>query len=208
MIASTGFLIQPISAVAPGWALLANQFEEPNAALTGLFTPMPDGTYLPDGAEISTWNPSSKNWSQQYFWNSGAWSAGASTNFLWPGQAFFLWNPNSSSITVTFAGSVRVGGGPSPIAGGIPMTSGVQSPISSIVPQPGGLTSALGYSPSQGDQVSIWDVSIGNSDQYTYSGTSWSPRQPALASGQGFMITPGASQTWNRVWLPECDSLW
>lgn len=136
------------------------------------------------------------------------WSSGASTNFLWPGQAFFLWNPNSSKITITFAGLIRVGGGPSPIAGGIPLTSGVQVPISSIVPQPGGLTSALGYSPNHGDHVYLWNQSTGTYDYYTNSTSGWSPREPALVSGQGFVIIPAASQTWNRVWLPYCDSLW
>jgi hypothetical protein len=186
--------------------MVANQFDEQSCTLNGLFNPMPDGTYLPNLAQVLYWNPQTTNWGPGYTWSGSTktWSAGAGTNFLWPGQGVMAYNPSSASATITFARLVRVGGGPSPVAGGVPVTSGIQQVVSAIVPQPGLLSSQLAYSPSQDDTAFIWDVGTGQYDVYTYVGSAWSPSQPTLSAGQAFLIFPSASQTWNRVWLPNC----
>ena len=195
--------------IAPGWALIANQFEEPDTTLNGLFSPMADGTYLPDSSLISTWVASRNTWGPTYAWTSaggsGSWSPGASTNSLWPGQGFFLFNPGPTNLTITFAGLVRASTGGAEVAGAVALTTAVETPCSSIVPQPGKLASVLGYPASQGDRAYLWNPSTGTYDSYTNNASGWSPAEPELKTGQGFMIVPATSQTWNCYWLPFCN---
>ena len=83
--------------------------------------------------------------------------------------------------------------------------------VGSQVPIGGGLTSVLGYNPSLGDNVYIYDN--GAYDVYSYiahgSGhpvvytTNWfngsTPGEPVLNVGQGFWILPVASTNWYQT---------
>jgi hypothetical protein len=146
------------------WAQLANQLDAPANTLDGLFNPMPNTAYpfLPNGTQLSVQN-SDGSWTfNTYIWytngNAGYWTNAvgtpkpASSVILGPGAGFWLSNASPSSIWITFAGLVRQGTLSNPI-----QTTN-QCLYSSILPQAGGLTSSLGYTPTLKDRVFIWNA--------------------------------------------------
>ena len=85
--------------------------------------------------------------------------------------------------------------------------------LSSIFPIAGGLTSVLGYQPTYGDIVYIFDN--GQYDMYTYTAqytlshppvpyaTNWlnalnAVQEPVINVGQGFWIKPAGSSSWSQ----------
>jgi hypothetical protein len=195
----TGFIKRQIK--AGSMDLFANQLDAPVNTLKGLFNPMPDGTYLPTNTQVyvqttnGTWTFSSNNWNGST-WTSGGTNVGDSFN-LSPGQGFWIYNPSSSNITVTFAGLVRQGN----------LTNTIPSyewTYSSMVPQAGRLQTDLGYAPTLYDNVYLYTNSSHGSGyfDYTYYGTNdgWSPSEPWIALGQSFVLQPGTNNTytWTR----------
>jgi hypothetical protein len=184
----TGFIRRQIN---PGsWDLIANPFDAPMNTLNGLFNPMPDGTYLPSGAEVSvqytngTWNFNT------YTWSGSSWSSGGNTVTLSPGQGFMIYNPGSSPVTVTFAGLVRQGN----LTNTIPPYMALYS---SMVPQAGRLQTDLGYVPTA--SVNVYVYNPPGYDYYAYSGGAWWPSEPRIALGQSFVLQPTATNTWSRA---------
>jgi hypothetical protein len=185
----TGYLRTQVPAL--GWALVANQLDAPMNTLNGLFNPMPDGTTLPNGTQISVQTTSGSWTFTNYTWNAGSWSAGGNTATLSPGQGFWVTNASASPVTITFAGLVRQGS----LTNQIPHYERIYS---SMVPQAGRLSTDLGYVPKAGDEVYIWDLAKQTYDIYSYSG-AWSPSEPSLALGQSFALVPAAANTWPRT---------
>ena len=83
--------------------------------------------------------------------------------------------------------------------------------VSSQVPIGGGLTSVLGYNPSLGDTVYIYDN--GGYDVYNYTSvgsgrppvyhTNWylgvTPGEPVIGVGQGFWLLPASNTNWSQT---------
>jgi hypothetical protein len=189
-----------------GSALIANQFDEPSCTLDGLFNPMPDGTFLPDGVEIYLWDRATQSWGSPYTWASGAWSPSpGKTNLLWTGQGAFFYNPSGTSATITFCGLIRQGWL------NLPLAANVQLAASSLLPQSGGVTSVMGYAPSAGDWLTVWNQAQNGWEEYTYVterrgqpvAPYWSPQEPVLGPGQAFIITPASANLWSQYsWIP------
>lgn len=122
-----------------------------------------------------------------------------------PGASVFYLPAANQTITVV--GAVLQGtnlvNSYFPAAGGIQLLSS-QAPVS------GGLTSVLGYQPSLGDNVYVFNSGTGGYDTYNYtyvgSGrpvvytTNWfngiTPGEPIINVGQGFWLQPAANTNW------------
>jgi hypothetical protein len=184
----TGFIKRQLNAATCD--LFANQFDAPVNTLNGLFNPMPDGSHLPAGAQVFVQNTQGAWTFDTYTWNGTSWSSGGDSVTLSPGQGFWIYNPSSSPVTVTFAGLVRQGNFSTAI-------HGYEWIYSSVVPQAGWLQTDLGYVPTDFDDVFLYNGS--GYDCYTYYGGAWSPSEPRIALGQSFVLEPAAAKTWTRA---------
>ncbi len=179
----TGFIRRQLN--AGSLDLFANQFDAPLNTLKGLFNPMPDGTYLPSGAQVSVQYTDGTWRFYTYTWNGSSWSSGGDNVTLSPGQGFWIYNPSSSPVTVSFAGLVRQGN----------LTNTIHSYeaiYSSIVPQAGLLQTDLGYQPHNGDYVYLYNGS--GYDPYYFDGASWSPSRASDRPGPVVRVAAGRSE--------------
>jgi len=160
-----------------------------------------------DFTTVYQWKPSITN----YLIDNGDSSLGdpatgwdnAGTITLNPGQATWLFNPNSFGITNTFVGQVPQGTNPVPIVTGFNM-------LSSPVPFSGDLVTNMGltnyndldtvfvYTPSITNYV-IYnvDISLGSSGYMN----QWDSGDPQLNVGQGFWYQANAPFTWTQIFF-------
>jgi len=111
---------------------------------------------------------------------------------LLPGEGFFFYNPNASSLTLTFVGEVPQGLLTNVLPSGLSIRS-------SIVPQAGSLQQ-LGFPAEPGDAV------------YTFNGTTqrytshffdpfelrWMPEEPRVEVGHAFFVYKEQPNEWVR----------
>lgn len=200
---ATGFVRRQVSAGCLD--LVANPLDAPVNTLDGLFTPMPDGTFLPGGAQIYKQNTQGSWTFDEYQWSSNCWSMWNAASNVWtpagasvtlsPGEGFWIANPSSNLMTLTFAGLVRQGALVNPISTNTWI-------YSSMVPQTGLLQTDLQYIPNTGDEVFIYDPTNINYSIYTYGPVKhpgcWWPYELVLQAGQAFVLSPAATNSWNR----------
>jgi len=87
--------------------------------------------------------------------------------------------------------------------------------VSSIVPIAGGLTTTLGYTPTIGDVVFVYNAGAGGYDTYNYSKighgvsavTGWYlngvAAEPNIPVGSGFWLQPVATTTWTQSFIAQ-----
>jgi len=192
--------------------LIADQLDAPDNTLQGLFDPMPDGTTLQNGTEIKKWDAGANAYNV-YQYSSGSWTpiggAPVGNETLSPGEGAFIVNPTTSPFTVTFVGLVREGQLTIPIAIN-------NSSVSSMVPQAGGITSALGCQLLSGDSIEQWVPQTQSWESFTYYGgpdgylsppDDWvdsngnTTTEPIVNVGEGFFIQNGQGfpETWTQT---------
>jgi hypothetical protein len=109
-------------------------------------------------------------------WSNPSEATGTSFN---PGQACFVYNPNSD-FQITFVGQVPQGSVTNQMAAGWNL-------VSSIVPQTGALDSDLGAVPGVGDIVFIWQNGGYQAADEWLANSSWSlGASPTNTVGTGF----------------------
>jgi hypothetical protein len=165
------------TALATGFNLVANPLNTAGNTIAEVHPTAPDGTLLytyspTSGYTVATWD--------------GEWITGAST-VIAPGTGYFL--RVAAAATVTYVGEVPQG------ALTINLVAGYNL-VGSKVPQAGGITTALGFTPADGDQVYTFDAAAGYKS-FTYDG-EWLPSEPLLKVGEGVWIRKVAAGTWTR----------
>jgi hypothetical protein len=132
--------------------------------------------------------------------DSQDWSPNPDAMML-PGQSVFMLNPPySNAFTLWFTGIVPKG----------PLSLNIQpgtNYLSSMVPMAGPISSVMNYTPNEGDQIGLWIPTNSSTTniltEYTYSSTGWSPSEPFLQIGQGFVLVTSnnfaLAQSWNPV---------
>jgi hypothetical protein len=166
----------------PGFNLIANPLTAANNSL-GSLLPAPD-----EGTTVYKWTGSTYAISAFEF---GAWSDAALT--VAPGEGFFITNPTASDKTVTFVGDVPTGSLANPIPAGFSIKS-------SMVPQAGGITSVLGFTPLEGTVVYKFDATTQAYGLDAYEFGSWgTPGGPVLAVADAVWINSPAATSWNRT---------
>jgi hypothetical protein len=171
-------------AIPSGFSMFANQVAGGTNTISSLFPTPAVGTkvfkwagtgftsaeYL--GAPFNTWFP----------------NGDATLN---PGEGAFIFNPGAA-FTNIFAGEVLIGSLTNPLPAGFSITS-------SMLPQGGALTTALGLPTTVGDKI------------FTFNGTdytsfellgppfnTWFPSEPSVAVGDSFWVFKTSSANWVR----------
>jgi len=172
--------------VGPGFSIIANPLIGATNTVPALLQGVPtqtavyklnaDGTY-----SINALRPGALGWADK-------------TMTLVPGEGFFILNPTTTNLVLTFVGEVASGNLTNSIRQGFSL-------ISSMVPQAGKLTTDLGYVTGSGiQQVYLFD----NATQaYTIKNTlpsgAWNGGEPVINVGQGFFINVPTARNWTRV---------
>lgn len=166
--------------VPVGFSIIANPLDAGtgNNMLSKLFTAPTDGT------TVYKFNGTSYDISTFSF---GSWDTDRTLN---PGEAAFI-QPGSGAFDVVFVGEVKQGHLVTTVPAGFSM-------VASQVPQAGGLTADLKYTPAtDGDTVYAFNNGTGKYDIGTFSFGTWDT-EPNLAVAQGFFLQSGAAGTWTR----------
>ena len=146
-------------------------------------------------------------------WNGGGFDAYTNDGNYWylngnlngdgplrPGQSAQIVNNNTNSITVSFVGLVRDGvdmEGTNFVTNYIAARTNY---LASILPLAGHLSTDLNFPASHRDHVELWSNGISLSFTNLPSGTNWawSPSEPILGVGQGFILITGNT---NNAWV-------
>jgi len=185
--------------VVNGYQIVANPLNNSNNTLNVI---LPLGA-ANDNTKIYRFNTGSQTFGAAISFlydpdtSSCAWSAPA---VLAPGEAVFLFSPIAT--TLTFVGEVPQGS----LSNSLPSNFSLRS---SIVPQAGGLSSALGLVASDNDTVYFFNPASQSYpapyrflfDPETNSG-AWEPSEPSVAVGQGFFFKNNSAipnRSWNRT---------
>jgi hypothetical protein len=172
-----------------------------NDTVTNLF-----GTNLPNGSIVEVWNGAGFN--NSTFSGKGAtppkWS---NPNLNLPvGQGYYISNPSNYPVNITYVGTVLQGNLTNQVIG----TTGLYSMLGYDVPISGGLQTVLGYQPSPGDVVEIWNQllngGVGGFNNYTFNSKThvWSPGEPNIQVGQGFFLeTTNTTATLNTNFVVQ-----
>lgn len=171
-------------------AMIANQLDAVTNTLDGLFNQgtnhtMPGGVSLPAGTVIEKWDGLEFT---NFTWDGSSWGSAGSVT-LNPGEGAFLMNPTNVPLTVTFVGLVKEGTSVLALPGG-----GNYQIISALLPEAGLLTGNLGFMPSNGTQVLLWNVS--GYQTYTLFHGSWSGGDPNINVGQSFFARVPTNYNW------------
>jgi len=183
--------------VVQGYQIIANPLNNSNNTLNVILPSVADNT------KIYRFNTGSQTYGapSTFFFdpdiNAGAWAPDVAIN---PGEGIVLFAP--SAATLTFVGEVPQGSLTNPL----PANFSIRS---SIVPQQGGISSALGLAPSDNDTIYFFNPATQTYaapftfffDPDTNTG-AWAPSEPSIAVGQGFVFknTSGiANRAWTRT---------
>jgi len=110
---------------------------------------------------------------------------------LVPGQGWFLSNPSTEPFTVTMVGDVFEGR----------LTNHLQkgySLCSSLVPQAGLISSQVGFPPTDGVQVFVWDQLLQNYSRYDAIDYDWQPEEPSIEIARAFWVKEPNDHDWIR----------
>jgi len=122
-----------------------------------------------------------------YIYGRGGWSGNASLN---PGEACFV--AVNTPTTVTTVGQVLQGTTTNVLSGALTMVSSI-FPLSGAVDSTG--NGGLGYTPTSSDFLYTWDPVGQAYVTYINGRGGWSPSDPVISVGQGFLIS-SANTSW------------
>jgi hypothetical protein len=174
-----------------GFSMIANPLNGTNNNLSTILPSVPNNT------TIYRFNPTTQSFADgsTFFVDEGVgiWFPDAA---LPPGEGAFISLP--APTTLTFVGEVPQG----TLVNPVPSNFSIRS---SIVPQAGALSSALGFPAQNGDTVYQWNRTT---QQYN-PGLSyfvdegvgvWFPSEPNISVGEGFFVqNTGAARQWTRT---------
>ena len=167
------------------YQMVANQLDKDGTGTNNtIFTVF--GTSLPQGSVVYKWN---NGW-VQYSYGKAGWSPN-STASMNPGEGVLVKLGGTSLVTNTVVGTVLQGSLTNiyiPAGGGY-------CGLSSIVPITGQIQADLKYVPKTSDVVYKWN---GGWVQYSYGKAGWSPPQPTINAGEGFLLKTSPGQTWTN----------
>jgi Flp pilus assembly protein CpaB len=173
-------------AIPSGYTLLANPFVVADQTIHALIPTAPDGTTI--------YKPLSGSFTiNAYIADIGDWDPNPAETIPL-GEGVIIYNPGSA-FTVTFVGEVKQG---SPVSN--PISSGL-SVKSSMVPQSGSLSTALGFNPTA-DTVTYQYTTDGTGgfiiNSYAIADGFWDPAEPTLGVAEALWFDSRGGQVWTR----------
>ncbi len=106
------------------------------------------------------------------------------------GVGFFLQNPGTEAVTVTFIGEVLQGDATNKT---VPEGLSIQG---SLVPQAGALAEDLGFPAADGDTVHVWNGTGWDSNTVGFG--AFSPSEPTLSVGDAVFVDKASAGQWDR----------
>jgi hypothetical protein len=171
-----------------GYTMVANQMDVDGTGVNNsIYSCL--GSNLPNSTIVEVWNGAGfapTKWSL----GSHKWSVNNQTvtNAMQPGNGFFV----SSAVQTNFieVGTVIQGTNVAPV------TVGYQV-VAPNVPLTGGIRTALGYNPSKGDIVEIWNGA--GFAPHKWSGSAWSGGgEPVFSIGQAMFLSAVSNNVWTH----------
>lgn len=162
--------------------IVANQLDAGDNTVNEVLPTAPDGTILYKYSQAGGFTPIQREF--------GEWGAGGDQTIA-PGEGFFVLNSGAEELTLTFVGEVPQGALSVALQDGLNM-------VSSPVPQAGGLTTDLGFPPVEGDIIYRWNDETQSYAPSGYEFGEWSPTEPAIEVGEGFLVDKNGAGTWTR----------
>jgi hypothetical protein len=173
-----------------GISLIANQLDvDGTGTNNGLSTVF--GTQLPAGTVIEVWQPSKASF-KDTTWSGSSWSANNSviSNAMNPGSGFFINCPVVTNITLV--GNVITGTNTYPVTAGL-------SVVAPSSPVAGTIGTQLGYTPSVGDVVEVWNGNKGTFKNNSYGAGGWSSAEPTFTVGEAVFLDAANNTNWTEV---------
>jgi len=199
---AVGYVNVPV--VSSGFTLVANPLDAgANNTIEKLAANFQGRTVPPDGMRIFKFR-NDLNRFQDAIWDETAFLGEAVGQTIVPGEGFFIFNPLTSALTLTFVGQVMQGTSmPNPLPTGFSIKA-------NIVPQ-AGKASDYGLVGANGDRYFHWQASTAGNRQgqryydWTYDEGDWlggdgTTVLPDLAVGDAFLyFRAGAAGNWTRT---------
>jgi hypothetical protein len=180
-------------AAAPGYMLIANQLNNGGNTPVEIFA----ATAVPNNTSVLKYDPVYSYYAEAAFIDS-AWEGDPMT--IAPGEGVWFHNPSSSAVTINFAGEIPQGILVSAVPSG-------WSIASSAVPQTGPLDALLGYVPTEGDAIELYNPASQSYSIFDYVDGAWEGDGGGLAPvpkvGESFEVNSSTSKSWFRsfsVW--------
>lgn len=111
---------------------------------------------------------------------------------LLPGSSALFVNGSAAAFTFPFVGLIRTQQVYQIQAG----TNFLAAPL----PVAGNVTNITGYASHTGDIVQLWDTNRQVFKSFTNSGGTWSPSNPAVRIGEGFVLVTTSASRWTNTW--------
>ena len=168
--------------LATGYNMISNPLNGTNNNLNAVIP------VAPDGSQIYIFDPVTQN-----YFSAATYLGGWDVDYpLPPGSGAFM--NVEAPTTITFVGEVMQGNLTNALSANFQIKS-------SQVPQSGGLTTVLGYTPLDGDVVYTFNTALQQFNQpFTHLGGGvWDPAEPVIAVGQAFFLQRSAAGSWSRT---------
>jgi hypothetical protein len=182
--------------------VLANGNGNPMNTLNALFGYSNVWGMAQSGTEIYKWNGTGFDSTTNVSAGSPLWFGdGNGEMTLLPGTGVFMNNTNAS-FTNWFNGLIRE----EQIFQVQPGTNVFSTNyLSATIPAAGAITEITGYVPYEGDNIQLWNTSSQMFDSYEYNSGTWSPSNPVVGVGKGFVLITTNTYTWTNSWH-QCPS--
>lgn len=166
-----------------GYGMVANQLNTGGNTVAEVIPTAPDGTLLNKHTQAGGFSVNQANF--------GAWDR--PTEVIKPGEAFFVKNPQTTPLTLTFVGEVPQGELKTPLLSGLNL-------VSSQVPQAGKLVVDLKFPAGDDDIIYQWDSAAqGYKAPNQLSFGAWTGGEPDIKVGEGFFVQKVAAGSWDRT---------
>jgi len=179
--------------VGPKFSLISNPLTASDNTINTLFHSGIQGT-IPDGFTVFRFVGTGFIAAQYDIFSDAFLPTSSASQSVLPGEGFFVRNPSTTAVTVTFVGEVPQG----TLANTYPKGFSIRA---SQVPQAGKIDTDLGFKGVDGDVVFQYDnvkqAYIANS--FDIFGGTFLPNTPTLAVGEAVFLKAATGGTWTRT---------
>jgi hypothetical protein len=171
----------------PGYNLIANPLYANDNSVSSLFTSGVQGV-MPDGLTVSIMENGAYHTTRYDSLAQSFLPEAVAQDQLLPGRGFFVFNPTSTNVTVTFVGQV--------VWGSLHLPSGY-SFVGSVVPKAASWDQ-LNFPAEQGDRVYRWNAfqQVFETSVYDDLDRSWLPSNLTLGVAEGFVVYKRQPAEW------------
>ncbi len=174
----------------PGFNLITNPLYEEGYTVADLVRSIQGGA--PEGLRIYLLQTNSYRSAAYESASTGFQPGEVASEPLTPGRGFFIYNPRTNHLTLTFTGQIMNGQLDIPLAEGFSM-------VASMVPQ-NGTPEALEFPSEPGDIIYQFDAVNQRFKVFVfdYFDGRWLPNAPQIQTGEGYIVYKDQATVWSR----------